>query len=175
MDHATATTPQPNQRIAAHSWWRRVRTSFFGLLFTALRVRLVVIFITHTYNFKTVDDNFSFGYEMGRIGRSLASGQGFANPFNETTGPTAWEPPLYPFLIAGVFKGFGIYTRSSALALLILNSIFSALTCIPIFLIARRCFNENVAVWGWGFWAMMTSGFATGVVWETRLASSLLS
>ncbi|PYX26153.1 MAG: hypothetical protein DMG87_00300 [Acidobacteria bacterium] len=150
MDRTPVTTPQPSQRIsAAHSWWRRVRTSFFWMVIIALSLRLGVIFITHTYNFKTVDDNFSFGYEMGRIGRSLASGQGFANPFNETTGPTAWEPPLYPFLIAGVFKGFGIYTRSSALALLILNSIFSALTCIPIFLIARRCFNENVAVWAW--------------------------
>ena len=145
------------------------------MVLIALILRLGVIFVTHTYNFKTVDDNFSFGYEMGRIGRSLASGQGFANPFNETTGPTAWEPPLYPFLIAGVFKGFGIYTRSSALALLILNSIFSALTCIPIFLIARRSFNENVAVWASWFWALLPSGFATRWVWETSLAALLLA
>src|SRR5438309_11953071 len=97
MDQATATTPQPSQRITAHSWWHPARTSFFWMVIIALILRLWVIFVTHTYNFKTVDDNFSFGYEMGRIGRSLASGQGFANPFNETTGPTAWEPPLYPF------------------------------------------------------------------------------
>src|SRR5438067_5040636 len=145
------------------------------MVIIALILRLGVIFVTHTYKFKTVDDNFSFGYEMGRIGRSLASGQGFANPFNETTGPTAWEPPLYPFLIAGVFNGFGIYARSSALALLILNSIFSALTCIPIFLIARRCFNENVAVWASWFWALLPSGFATRCVWETSLAALLLA
>ena len=63
------------------------------------------------------------------------------------TGPTAWEPPLYPFLIASVFRMFGIYSRASALVLLSLNSIFSALTCIPIFLIAKRCFDEKVAVW----------------------------
>src|SRR5436190_15209632 len=175
MDQATATTPQPSQRITTHSWWHPARTSFFWMVIIALILRLGVIFVTHTYKFKTVDDNFSFGYEMGRIGRSLASGQGFANPFNETTGPTAWEPPLYPFLIAGVFKLFGIYTRSSALALLILNSIFSALNCIAIFLIARRCFNENVAVWASWFWALLPSGFATRWVWETSLAALLLA
>src|SRR5205809_1780245 len=176
MDRTPVTTPQPSQRIsAAHSWWRRVRTSFFWMVIIALSLRLGVIFVTHTYKFKTVDDNFSFGYEMGRIGRSLASGQGFANPFNETTGPTAWEPPLYPFLIAGVFRLFGIYTRSSALALLMLNSIFSALTCIPVFLIARRCFNEKVAVWASWLWALLPSGFATRWVWETSLAALLLA
>src|SRR2546426_9523172 len=176
MDRTPVTTPQPSQRIsAAHSWWRRVRTSFFWMVLIALTLRLGVIFVTHTYKFKTVDDNFSFGYEMGRIGRSLASGQGFANPFNETTGPTAWEPPLYPFLIAGVFKLFGIYTRSSALVLLLLNSVFSAFTCIPIFLIARRCFDERVAGWASWFWALLPSGFATRWVWETSLAALLLA
>src|SRR5947208_10099494 len=175
MDQATATTPQPSQRITTHSWWHPARTSFFWMVLIALILRLGVIFVTHTYKFKTVDDNFGFGYEMGRIARSLASGQGFANPFNETTGPTAWEPPLYPFLIAGVFKLFGIYTRSSALALLILNSIFSALTCIPIFLIARRCFNEKVAGWASWLWALLPSGFATRWVWETSVAALLLA
>ena len=73
--------------------------------------------------------------------------KGFSNPFNEATGPTAWEPPLYPFLIAGVFKLFGVYTHASALVLLGLNSLFSALTCVPIFLIAKRCFSDKLAIW----------------------------
>mgnify|MGYP001120801148 CR=1 FL=1 len=63
----------------------------------AFVLRFALITIGHTYRFKNIDNNFSFGWEMGRIGRSLAEGQGFANPFNEPTGPTAWEPPLYPF------------------------------------------------------------------------------
>src|SRR5437660_12746439 len=93
----TVTTPQPSQRIsAAHSWWRRVRTSFFWMVIIALILRLGVIFVTHTYNFKTVDDNFSFGYEMGRIGRSMDSDQGFTNPFNKKTGHTGRETPINP-------------------------------------------------------------------------------
>jgi Dolichyl-phosphate-mannose-protein mannosyltransferase len=175
MDQATATTPQPKQISAGRSCWNHARTSCFWMVLIALTLRVGWILVAHTYRFKTVDDNFSFGYEMGRIARSLASGDGFANPFNETTGATAWEPPLYPFLIAGVFKLFGIYTRASALVLLILNGIFSALTCVPIFLIARRCFSEKVAVWASWLWALIPSGFATRWVWETSLAALLLA
>jgi len=143
----------------------------------ALGLRVGYVVIGHTYKFKTQDDNFSFGWEMGRIGRSLALGQGFSNPFNETTGPTAWEPPLYPFLVAGVFKLFGIYSHASALVLLAINSVFSALTCIPIFLIARRCFSEKVAVWTAWTWALLPSVmyWCTRWVWETSLAALLLA
>ena len=94
----------------------QARTSFFWMVAVAFALRFGWILVAHTYKFKTLDDNFSFGWEMGRIGRSLALGQGFSNPFNTTHGPTAWEPPLYPFLIAGVFKLFGIYTHASALS-----------------------------------------------------------
>ena len=62
------------------------------------------------YHIRTDDDHFNFGWEMGRIARSIVVGQGFSSPYEGNTGPTAWEPPLYPFLIAGVFRVFG-FTR----------------------------------------------------------------
>ncbi len=126
--------------------WARIRTSPFWIVTIALLLRVGWIVVGHTYKFKTSDNNFSFGWEMGRIGAALASGRGFGDPFGPPTGPTAWEPPLYPYLIAGVFKMFGIYSKASAFVLLALNSLFSALTCIPIFLIAKRIFSEKVAV-----------------------------
>jgi 4-amino-4-deoxy-L-arabinose transferase-like glycosyltransferase len=155
----------------------RARTSFFWMVVFALALRLGIILIGHTYRFRTHDANFSFGWEMGRIGRSLASGQGFSNPFNEPTGSTAWEPPLYPFLVAAVFKAFGIYTQRSAIVLLSLNSLFSALTCIPIFRIARRCFRERVALWTAWLWALVpnVTYWCTRWVWETSLAAWLLT
>jgi 4-amino-4-deoxy-L-arabinose transferase-like glycosyltransferase len=158
-------------------WWARARTSLLWIVVIAFVLRLGLIVIGHTYKFRTNDANFSFGWEMGRIGRSLALGQGYSNPFNEPTGPTAWEPPLYPFLIAGVFKLFGIYTHASALVLLAINSIFSAFTCIPIFLIAKRCFGETVAVWTAWLWALLPSVmyWCTRWVWETSLAALLLT
>jgi 4-amino-4-deoxy-L-arabinose transferase-like glycosyltransferase len=178
MADATTTPQIQTTPVRAHSlWWARARTSFFWMVAIALILRLGLIVIGHTYKFRTNDNNFSFGYEMGRIGRSLATGQGFSNPFNETTGATAWEAPLYPFLIGGVFKVFGIYSHASALVLLTTNSIFSALTCIPIFLIAKRCFSEKVAVWTSWTWALLPSVmyWCTRWVWETSLAALLLT
>jgi 4-amino-4-deoxy-L-arabinose transferase-like glycosyltransferase len=167
-------------------WWANARTSFFWMVIVAFGMRFGYIVIGHTYRFRsdnkilavqTSEKNFDFGFEMGRIGRSLVEGQGFSNPFNETTGPTAWEPPLYPFLIAGVFRLFGVYSRASALVLLSINSIFSALTSIPIFLIAKRCFDERVAVWTAWTWALLPSVifWCTRWVWETSLAALLLA
>jgi len=154
-----------------------VRSSPSWIVVLAFAVRLAYILVGHTYRFKTIEDNFGFGFEMGRVGRSLALGQGFGNPFHGITGPTAWEPPLYPLVIAGVFKLFGTYTHASALVLLSINSVFSALTCIPIFLIAKRCFGEKLAVWSAWTWALFPSiiFWCTRWVWETSLAALLLT
>src|SRR5437868_11096710 len=157
--------------------WMRIRTSLFWMVLIALIVRLSWIAIGHTYKFKTTDDNFSFGWEMGRIAASIASGHGFSNPFGPQTGPTAWEPPLYPYLAAGVFHIFGIYSRASAFVLLAINSVFSALTCIPIFLIARRIFSEKVAVGSAWAWALLPNVifWCTRAIWETSLAALLMT
>ena len=157
--------------------WARIRTSSFWIVAIALFLRVTWIIIGHTYKFRTTDNSFSFGWEMGRIGRAIATGQGFANTFDGQTGPTAWEPPLYPYLIGGVFRIAGVYAHTSAFVLLSINSVFSALTCIPIFLIARRCFSEKVAVWTAWVWALLPSVmyWCTRWVWETSLAALLLA
>jgi hypothetical protein len=46
--------------------------------------------------------NRNLGSEYYNIARSLAGGQGYSNPFPESTGPTAWMPPALPYLMAGV-------------------------------------------------------------------------
>ncbi|HEX6804380.1 MAG TPA: glycosyltransferase family 39 protein [Terriglobales bacterium] len=172
---ASSISSQSVSRI--RRWWAQASTSFFWMVAIAFLLRLGIILLNHTYKFKPVDNDFSFGWEMGRIGRAIASGRGFADPFDARTGPTAWEPPLYPYLIAGVFRLTGIYTQASAFLLLTINSIFSALTCIPIFLIARRCFSEKVAAWTAWMWAVLPSVmfWSTRWVWETSLAALLMT
>jgi 4-amino-4-deoxy-L-arabinose transferase-like glycosyltransferase len=157
--------------------WVRIRASLPWIVIIAFILRIGWIIIGHTYKFKTTDDNFSFGWEMGRIAASLASGHGFSNQFGPQTGPTAWEPPLYPYLIAGVFQVFGIYTKTSAFVLLAFNSACSALTCIPIFLIARRMFSEKVAVGSVWAWVLLPNVmfWCTRAVWETSLSALLLA
>lgn len=175
MENASATRPRSSH--AFRLFWTRIRNSPFWIVAIALVLRGGWIVIGHTYRFKTADNNFSFGWEMGRIAASLASGHGFSSPFGPPTGPTAWEPPLYPYLTAGVFLVFGIYSKASAFVLLLLNSVFSALTCIPIFLIGRRMFSEKVAVGAAWAWALLPNVmfWCTRAVWETGLSALLLA
>jgi 4-amino-4-deoxy-L-arabinose transferase-like glycosyltransferase len=176
-DSTTTLSARAPGRNRVRNWWATARTSFFWVVLIALALRLGTIVIGHTYKFRTSDQNFGFGWEMGRIGRAIAEGNGFSNPFDLLTGPTAWEPPIYPYLIGGVFKLFGIYSHASALVLLTINSIFSALTCIPIFLIAKRCFGEKVAVWSAWTWALLpyVIYWCTRWVWETSLSALLIA
>jgi Dolichyl-phosphate-mannose-protein mannosyltransferase len=157
--------------------WARIRTSQFWMVAIALSLRVGWIIVGHTYKFKSTENNFGFGWEMGRIGAAIASGRGFSDAFGTPTGPTAWEPPLYPYLVAGAFHIFGIYSRASAFVLLSINSVFSALTCIPIFLIGRLMFSEKVAVGAAWTWALLpyVMFWCTRWVWETSLSALLLA
>ncbi|MFZ0939378.1 MAG: glycosyltransferase family 39 protein [Candidatus Sulfotelmatobacter sp.] len=136
-----------------------------------------MIGVFREYRTRPQEDHFAFGWEMGRVARSIALGQGFSNPYGDNTGPTAWEPPLYPYLMAGVFKLFGIYTYASAWVLLTINSLFAALTTIPIFLIARRTFRERVAIWSAWAWALNPYIWYWSIhwIWDTTLTPLILS
>ncbi len=174
---STTSTTAGNQTRSVVRVWRSVRSSLGWIVIIAFLLRLSWIVIGHTYKLKTTDNNFSFGWEMGQIAASIASGHGFSSPFGPPTGPTAWEPPLYPYIVAEVFRGFGIFSKSSAIVLLAINSVFSALTCIPIFLIARRIFSDKVAVGSAWAWALLPNVmfWCTKAIWETSLAALLLS
>ena len=177
MESPSATAERTPASGALARAWARIPQSAACIVAIALTLRIGWILIGHTYKFKTADQNFGFGWEMGRIGASLASGHGFSDPFGPPSGPTAWEPPLYPHLAAAVFLVFGIYSRASALVLLTLNSIFSALTCVPILRVARRMFSENVAVASAWAWALLPNVmfWCTRSVWETSLSALLLA
>src|ERR1700760_1237884 len=78
------------------------------IFWVAFALRVVVILVGHTYRVRSEFHNFNFGFEGGRIAQSLVTGHGYASPFNAPSGPTAWLPPLYPLLLAGCFKLFGV-------------------------------------------------------------------
>jgi 4-amino-4-deoxy-L-arabinose transferase-like glycosyltransferase len=127
----------------------------------ALAVRLAVIpFVYHDWTDPFVLDHWAFGL----VARSIATGHGFGNVFAQT-GPTAVLPPVYSYILAGIFKIFGSETTPSILAALSLNSVFSALTCIPVYLLAKQAFGDRVAKWaGWG-WAFSPYGVYYGADW----------
>ncbi len=131
------------------------------MVLVALAVRLAVIpFVYRDWMDPFVLEHWAFGL----IARSIVSGHGFGSPFAQT-GASALLPPVYSYLLAGIFKVFGIETKASVLAALSLNSVFSALTCIPVFVLARRALGERVATWaGWG-WAFSPYGIYYGADW----------
>jgi hypothetical protein len=156
------------------------------IFLVALLVRLIYITVAHSYRLHTLDDHFEFGWEAGRIGRSLALGRGFADPFIPTgTGPTAWLPPLYPLIIGAVFRIFGVYTPLSAWALLALNSVFGAATIPAVYEIAQRCFGavadsgrcRRIALWSAWIWALYpaTTQYSVRWIWETSLTTLLVA
>src|SRR6202023_2574811 len=115
------------------------------IILIALLLRLAVITIGHTYRITPRRDHFQFGWEMGRLARSIAEGQGFSSPKDLPTGPSAWAPPLYPYILAGIFKWFGVYSPLSAWVMLAFNSVFAALTCLTLYRIAERIYGIGVA------------------------------
>ena len=140
-------------------------------------LRVGYITIARTYRFSPFEDHFTFGYEMARVARALVTGFGYSDPFSGHTGPTAWVPPVYPLLIAAVFKLFGIYSLKSGWILLTLNSAFSAATALCLYEIAVRCFNQRVAIWSGWIWALYPAAmqYAVRWVWETSLSTFLFA
>src|SRR5215472_15877443 len=150
---------------------------FRWLLPLSFALQIACIGLFHPYRVRPGNDNFAFGWEMGRVARSIALGQGFSSPYEGTTGPTAWEPPLYPYLMGGVFKVFGIYTHASAWVLLSINGLFATLTCIPIYLTARRTFGERVARWSAIAWGLSPYVWYWSIhwIWDTTFTPFLLA
>jgi 4-amino-4-deoxy-L-arabinose transferase-like glycosyltransferase len=167
---AASSRPQQSRRHPFHH-------SIFFIVLIAFLLRLAVITMGHTYRITPRRDHFQFGWEMGRIARSIAEGQGFSSPTDLPTGPSAWAPPLYPYILAGVFKLFGVYSALSAWVILTFNSIFAALTCLTLYRIAERIYGPIVAratAWTWAVFPYAIY-WPVRVVWETSLTTFLLS
>ncbi|MEI9979738.1 MAG: hypothetical protein WDN23_12230 [Edaphobacter sp.] len=153
-----------------------------AMFWAGFLIRVLYITIVHTYRIRHQEDHLQFGWEMGRIARALATGYGYADPFTGHSGPTAWSPPLYPLLIAGVFKVFGVYTAASAWVLLTINSAFSAATSSVVYEIAARCFHRTgrgrkIALWSGWLWALYPAAmqFAVRWIWDMCLTAFLFS
>jgi 4-amino-4-deoxy-L-arabinose transferase-like glycosyltransferase len=107
----------------------------------------------------------------------MASGHGFSSPYYPLSGPTALEPPLYPALLSIIFRLFGIYSLTSGFIILSLNSLFSSLTCIPVYFSAKYSLGVRAAkyaAWAWAFYPFAIY-FSAGRVWEYSLTGLLFT
>ncbi len=158
------------------------RTVQRRIFWTGLIIRLLYITLAHTFLIRLFQDHFQFGWEVGRIARAVATGYGYSDPFTGHTGPTAWCPPLFTLLLAGVFKLFGVYTAASAWVIFAIDSVFSAATATAVFEIARRCFRaqsngRSIALWSGWLWALYPAAmqYAVRWVWDMTLTTFLFT
>jgi 4-amino-4-deoxy-L-arabinose transferase-like glycosyltransferase len=138
------------------------------VVLVALTLRLAVIPFDSFENL--MDAGHIHAWEQGNVARALVAGQGFGSPFASTQ-PSAVMPPVYPLIVAGVFRLFGVHTARSILAVHAFDCLINALACIPVFLLARRSFGERAAWWAaWG-WALSPYGiyFSAAWAWSTHL------
>jgi len=116
-----------------------------------------------------------FEQETGNIAMALATGKGFSSPMRRDTGPTAWLTPVYPLIVAGIFCVFGVFTLHAFYAAAALNILFSAATCVPIYLAGRRMAGIGAASMAAWLWALFPNAIVIPFqwIWDTSLSALL--
>lgn len=166
-----------SRRIGDFVRSQRTATWLCAATAAAFLIRLIVVCCAFRGIADPVNTHAEFGFEMGWTARCIALGHGFSCPFQPMTGPTAIVPPIYPYLLAGIFKLFGLYTPLAAFVALTINSMFSALTCVPVYGIARDAAGERLARWAALGWAIYPFAiyFSAARIWDYALTSLLFA
>jgi len=87
---------------------------------------------------------FGSNWEQMGIARSLAAGQGFANPFDQfPTGPTGICAPLHPWLLAGLLWLFGDHP-STAISATILEIVAQTGALVLLLWISAYLFEASI-------------------------------
>ena len=83
--------------------------------------------------------------EHKTIATSLVTGRGFA--FNDFGyfGPSSFQSPTYPFLLAGMFEIFGVQTPAAYFAILVVNCLIGA-AIVPLTWLLARMLGGSEAV-----------------------------
>lgn len=159
----------PDEKTVSRYPWK--------IFWIALILRLVYLTAAQTFRFKNYPwmHHFQFGWEMGQIADALATGRGYSDPFSwGQSGPTAWTTPLFPLLLAGVFKLFGPFSLLSGWVIEALNSLFNSLVVCTIWELASRCCNRRVALWSAWIWALYPAAMQYCVRWVWEMSLTLL-
>jgi len=115
--------------------------------------------------------------EFARIAWAVVSGFGYSSPWAHTPlAPTAVEPPVYSYLLAGIFKLAGAYSYASLWIAVGLNAVVSAITAVIILQLGKRDFGTLtgvLAAWVWSCW--LYEAAVAVRLWETSLSALCLA
>jgi 4-amino-4-deoxy-L-arabinose transferase-like glycosyltransferase len=96
------------------------------------------------------------------VAKNLAAGHGYVADHEIYSDqpilrqPTAFWPPAYPLLLAGVWKAFGVSIGSAK----VLNALLSALTIPFVWMLGRRVFDDRAAWVAAGIYAVFPNGIS---------------
>jgi 4-amino-4-deoxy-L-arabinose transferase-like glycosyltransferase len=158
---------------------KKAATSLILIVVVALAIRVGFLLDYKSHNSDRAVSVIPFLFESGNIAHSVSAGKGFSSPFRVDTGPTAWMTPVYPLILAAIFKLFGVYTVKAWYASVAFNILCVVLACIPIYFAGRRIGGEQhgvalgaVAAWIWGVFPNAIL-MPVESMWEASLAALL--
>lgn len=153
----------------------KAATSLSLILIAALVARVAFAWDQQRKIAPGVLEIVAFQQETGNIAQSLALGKGFGSVFRKDTGPTAWLAPVYPLLVAGIFRVFGIFTIRAFFAAAFLNILFSTAACVPIFYASKRMAGVGTASGAAWLWAIFPNAIMIPFewIWDTSLSALL--
>lgn len=108
---------------------------------------------------------FPSSLETWNIAWSLALGKGFSSPLTGMQGPTAWVAPAYPWLLAQALRLTHNNGYSATVLCLSLNCLASALTCWPIYAIARKFSDRKTALGSSWLWVFLPAAVIFPLEW----------
>src|SRR5271169_808678 len=152
-------------------------TSLWLIMLVALALRLAYMWQFQSIHPRQGVSVIPFLFESGNIAHSLATGHGFSSPFRVDTGPTAWMTPLFPLLLAAIFRIFGAYTFHAWAATVLLNISCCTLACIPIYFAAKRIGGIALAAGAAWLWAIFPNAILIPVesMWDACISALLVA
>jgi hypothetical protein len=156
---------------------RAAATSLWLIMLVALALRLDYMWQFQSIHPRQGVSVIPFLFESGNIAHSLSTGHGFSSPFRVDTGPTAWMTPLFPLLLAGIFRIFGAYTFHAWAAMVLLNITCCTLACIPIYFAAKRIGGITLAAGAAWLWAIFPNAILMPVesMWDACISALLVA
>lgn len=153
-------------RLLASPWFIAGVALLLRLLYLAYRAQLIPDQVLAATPFEN---------EVGNVAAALAQGKGFCCVFRQPTGPTAWVAPVYPSLVAGIFKILGTFTLAAFYVAVLFNGLFSSLVCFPLFAASKRVGGPSAAVLATWLWAVFPSAIIIPYawIWDTSLSALL--
>jgi hypothetical protein len=102
-----------NSGVGVQVRTRHIHSLLFICSF-AFCMRLIAFGMVQPWPINEGSPFWKSGAEVVNIAASIASHRGFGSPFGIPSGPTAWIPPVYPYIVSTIFIEYGLGPAENA-------------------------------------------------------------